>query len=107
MREYMNVGCSPASEDCAQVGAKDYYPRALNECKALINQLRREIGEEPMYTTLRVKAFPHDFGTYHEVVCYYDDEDEESTDYAFRCESELPDKWDDKAREELGITVHS
>lgn len=101
MRDYMNIASAPASEDCAQVGTDDYSMRAQRECQALINQLRRELGDEPDYTNLKIKSFPHDFGTYYEVVCYYDDEDEDSRDYAFRCEGELPDKWDNKAREEL------
>ena len=105
MRDYMNIGCSPASEDCAQVGAEDYYPRAVNECKALIGQLRRELGEEPFGARLRVEAFPHDFGTYHEVVCEYNEEYEDAEEYAFRCESELPDRWDAEARKELGLEV--
>ena len=52
------------------------------------------IGEEPEGTRLTIKANPHDFGTYYEVVCYFDDEDEEAARYAFRCEAEAPDEWD-------------
>ena len=42
-----------------------------------------------MHTPVSVKSFPHDFGTYHEIVLFYDDtlideweysEDEASTD---------------------------
>jgi hypothetical protein len=103
-RDYVSVGCSPCDEPCAQVGQEDYAKQAKRECNALIHQLRRLFGDEPPYATLRIKAFPHDFGTYHEVVCYYDEDDEESTNYAFRCENELPDRWDEAAHQELKPT---
>jgi hypothetical protein len=33
----------------------------------------------------------------------YDDEDEDSTLYAFKCEANLPELWDEEAKKELGI----
>ena len=103
MRDYIAIGSSPVDEDCAQVGSTeyDYYERAKRECTAFIHQLRRQFGEEPPSARLSVKSFSHDFGTYYEVVCYYDDEDEESMDYAFKLEAETPNEWDEKAKLEL------
>ena len=103
MRDYINIGSSPSGEDCAQVGTDNYLERDKKECTALIHQLYRELGEAPDVTYLSIKSFPHDFGTYHEVICYYDDEDEDSTLYAFKCEANLPELWDEEAKKELGI----
>lgn len=96
MREYLNIGCTPYEEDCAQVGAPDYARRAWAECLRFIQQLRKAFGPEPDGAQLAVKAFPHDFGTYHEVVCYYDTDIPASIDYALQCEEEMPAKWEDE-----------
>lgn len=101
MRDYMTIGSSPYDEDCVQVGTDEYYERYRIELNALKNQMLRVLGEPPELTSLGIKSFPHDFGTYHELVCFYDDEDEASSEYAFRCESELPAKWDEQALAEL------
>ena len=44
---------------------------------------------------LDYKGFPHDFGTYYEVVCYYDPARPEAVDYAMRCERQGPATWED------------
>jgi hypothetical protein len=100
MRDYISIGSSPCEEDCAQVGSPDYEKSSRKECKAYLNQIRREFGEEPPGAILRIKAFPHDFGTYHEVVCVFDDNDEEATEYAFQCECPSS-TWDEEALKEL------
>lgn len=105
MRDYLTIGATPPGEECAQVGSDGYYERAKKECRAFLNQLKRQFGDEPKGADLRVKGFSHDFGTYYEVVCYYDEESEEAADYAFRLESETPEEWDAAARQELGIFV--
>lgn len=99
-RDYITIGSSPASEDCAQLGSADYHERSRKEMKAFINQIRREFGPEPDGARLAIKSFPHDFGTYSEVVCYYDDTNEAAMDYAFKteCPSEY---WDNQAKVEL------
>ena len=103
-RDYINIGPAPCDESCAQVGVGYYYytARSLIEGRAFINQLRRVLGPEPEGAELRTKLFPHDSGSYREVVCYYDTTLPKSQDYAFRCEDQAPDHWDDEARAELG-----
>lgn len=95
MRDYLNIAATPVDEDCVPCGENLAKQRA--ECNAFIGQLRRQFGEEPEGARLSVKAFQHDYGTYYEVVCYYDDKYTESVDYAFKLEAETPEKWDDKA----------
>lgn len=101
MIDYLNIGSTPTGEDCAQVGTEDYQRISRIECNAFINQLRRELGNEPHGAFLISKSFPHDFGSYMEVICKYDDTDEEAIAYAFRAESEQPEYWDEEAKKEL------
>lgn len=105
MTDYVEIGATPAEEACAQVGSTDYYSRAKAECRAFINQLRRMFGPEPEGARLFIRANPHDFGTYHEVACRYDDRIEEAVVYAHRCEAECPAKWDEEARVDLGLAI--
>jgi hypothetical protein len=105
MRDYLEIGSTPAEEDCEQLGPNYRPERARQECQAFIHQLRRQFGEEPADASLRVKGSSHDFGLYLEVVCYYDPNDEESTEYAFKCEGEAWTEWDEEARKELSLPV--
>ena len=92
MREYINIGSSPCEEDCVQVGAQDYVSKSRKECQRFINKIREICGVEPEGAQLATKSFPHDFGTYHEVVCYFD-MGTPSEDYAYHVESYAPTTW--------------
>ena len=92
MRDFLNIGPTPCDEDCEQVPYKN-PDKAMRECKQYIEAIRKKLGQEPEGARLAVKGFPHDFGTYHEVVCHYDTERPESEEYAFRCEGESPSTW--------------
>ena len=98
-RDYIDIGPTPAEEDCAQVGSPDYESRARPECIRFIDLIRRTLGAEPARAALRVKSNPHDFGAYLSVVCYYDDDDQESSEYAYRCEEAAPSRWDTQLSE--------
>lgn len=100
MMDELYIGCTPADEECAQVGSSDYTERARKECRAYINQLIREFGEPPEGCRLAIKSNSHDFGTYYSVVCKYNDSEAAAT-YAFKCEGEGSGTWDDEARKEL------
>jgi len=100
-RDYLNIGPTPASEECQQLGPNYNNRKARAEMAAFINQIRRELGPEPEGARLAVKSFPHDYGTYSEVVCWFDDTLPDSVDYAFKCEGDIRDTWDDKAIIEL------
>ena len=64
------------------------------ECKRYIELIRQVCGEEPEGARLAIKSNPHDFGTYLDVVCWYDDDNEEAADYAWGLESMAPATWD-------------
>jgi hypothetical protein len=101
MNAFIDVGCSPYGEDCAQVGRDGYYEQARRECVAYIEQLRRTFGPEPHGTRLALMRNPHDFGTYLSVACYFDPDSPASVDYAYQCEGKMPHLWDDQARQQL------
>jgi hypothetical protein len=101
MRDFIDLGCAPSMESCAQVGSENYWSRSQRECKAYIGQLRRLLGNEPYGATLRTKSNPHDFGTYLSVVCFFDASNNAAIEYAFRCEAQGPQEWDEQALHEL------
>ncbi|MGE0682965.1 MAG: hypothetical protein AB7P69_18935 [Candidatus Binatia bacterium] len=97
MKDYITLGSTPCDEPCAQVGQPNYRKQALKECRRFIELLRRKFGPEPEGAELRIKAFPHDFGTYYEVVCEFDSDLRASVGYALRCEAETPATWEEEA----------
>jgi hypothetical protein len=84
----VEIGCTPYEEDCAQVGARDYdYAKvARHECKAYIAALRKVYGTEPEGAYLSIKSNAHDFGSYYEVVCRYEENNAEAAKYAWSLE---------------------
>lgn len=94
MTDYLNIGSSPAEEDCAQVGSPDYHNKAMAELKRYRDLIRAHCGKEPPGTKLVIKWFPHDFGTYGELVCEYQEGDEVGLSYALHVESNGPCRWD-------------
>lgn len=107
--ERLEIGSSPYGEECAQVGADDYYERAQKECRAFINQLYRMLEVQgypkdklPDNFRLVVKSNSHDFGTYYEVACKFNGDDEKSWELATWLEGNGPELWDEKAKAELG-----
>jgi len=100
MMDYLEIGPNPFEENCVQVGEEDYCRKARIECLHYIEALRKKLGEEPYAAFLTIKRNSHDFGTYYEVICKYDDEVQEAVDYALKCESEGPATW-----AEVGMTA--
>lgn len=100
MRDFVTIGSVPSCEPCACVGEEDYGKRALKECVRFIRLLRKQISEEPPGARLAPRWFDHDFGQYVEVVCHYEDQDTEATEYAFRCANDMPEYWEDESTEE-------
>jgi hypothetical protein len=95
MRDYVSIGSVPLAESCSQVGDPNYKIQSKIECKRFIEQLKRQFGEPPIGAHLEIKEFIHEFGNYHEVVCYYNDEYEVAENYCFEIESNTPEYWED------------
>ncbi len=94
MKDLVYIGPTPAEEDCAQIEAEDYSKRARPECQRFMDLIRVKLGPEPTGARLKILSQPHDFGSYLEVVCEYDGENEAAADYAFKCEGEAPATWE-------------
>ena len=92
--DYFCIGPTPHEEDCAQVGQPDYRTKALAECRRFIQLIRATVGPEPAGARLAIKSFEHDFGVYHEVVCYFEANNEAAREYAIRCENDAPATWE-------------
>lgn len=101
MKDELFLSPTPVGEDCAQLGSQDYHSKAKKECSSFINQLKREFGEPPAFSRIRIKQCPHDFGTYLDVVVEFDDENDEATQYAYKLEANLPENWDKESLKEL------
>jgi len=70
--DYLNVGANGFS----QVGDVHYYAKSKIEMKHLLELITDKFPIPEKLQTLchfAVKAFPHDFGTYHEIVLHFDD----------------------------------
>ena len=97
------IGPTPAEEPSAQLGEPDYNRIGRQECRAFIDQIRRQLGPEPAGVRLRTKTERHDFGAYYEVVAEVaPDASQPAVDWAVRCESEAPKTWDQEALVALG-----
>jgi len=95
MRDYITLGPTPAGENCAQVGDPDYNQKSKQECRRYIQLLINKFGDPPLGVNLKIKAFNHDFGVYHEVICEYDDSDELTAEYCYYLEANTPEYWED------------
>lgn len=100
--DYIDLGPVPCEEAAASVGSPDYQERSRREClvfKRLIERLTPVPADAD--AKLVVKSYPHDFGSYREVVVKFNPEDAAACDYAYALESATPPNWDDIARYEL------
>jgi hypothetical protein len=96
--DYLYLGPVPCDESCAQLGEPDYRKKAIAEMNAYVDMLYRLFPEtEEKNVLFKTKWENHDFGTYGEVVVAYVVEEEQSREYAFHIESNLPMNWDNKA----------
>jgi hypothetical protein len=94
MIDYIELGPVPGDEDCAQIGEDNYHRKAMAECHRYLEQLIRKWGEENAHR-FGIKRFPHDFGSYFEVVVYFDSDIEDELDFAIKVENNLPANWED------------
>ncbi len=102
--DHIELSSSPVMEECASVGQDDYAERSRKECKVYTAQLERmfpvpkELEGEVWFET---KLFPHDLGSYREVCVVFNTENEKAIDYAYECEKNMPENWDEEALTQL------
>jgi hypothetical protein len=103
MLDYLNLGPTPTNEDCAQVGSPDFEKRANRQLDAYKAQLERMFPGLKTHKSMEFKKmwFPHDFGSYGEIVIVYDADNELEAATAIEIEWNTPTHWDQEAIEEL------
>ena len=89
MIDYLALGPTPCSEDCQQIGMPDYDSE---KDTADLRRYKAMLEKRWPAANFAIKSFPHDFGTYREVVVYFDSEQEDPI--AYTVEANLPEKWD-------------
>ena len=110
--EFFPLACTPHDEECTQAGQDTDLQ--IMECTALINQFIRAAGKpDPGAEFFIIENTGHDFGIYYEAGIFYQptpdtDEAEESQSeiYAMIIEQNIPEQWDNEAKEELRIAGH-
>ncbi len=108
--DFFSLAPTPHDEQCTPAGADTNL--GILECTALINQLLREQGAPPEKAEFFiVRNEGHDFGSYYEAGIFYSeqmDEDEETPSciYAQNIETNIPENWDDLAKQELREKGH-
>jgi hypothetical protein len=94
-KDFISIGCTPASEDCVQVSNTEYYmDKMLAQCNRYKEMLQAKFADCNK-VTIAVKTFPHDFGSYAEVVVKYDNEDIDALSQAIHIENNSPMYWTD------------
>lgn len=103
MIDYLNIGPTPAEEECAQVGIDPNYDSASQrECAVYRRMLERLFPiPEGCCAYFAIQSFPHDFGFYREVCVQYNPENADECEFAYRVEAQSPAQWDAIARSEL------
>jgi hypothetical protein len=99
--DFLSLDTVPLNVQCSQLGSDNYYTEARKEALTFIRQLRRAFGEPPTGAYFGIGHCPHDFGTYLEVRVYFDPDNKEAVDYAYKIEANTPEEWDDIAKKEM------
>lgn len=98
-RNFLELSCVPLEEDCAKLGEENYDEDAQIQCNKYVSLLQRIFPDFTKFDVVfKVKANPHDFGTYYEVVAEYE-EGSVGESYALYVEHYLPLKWSDEKAE--------
>jgi len=100
MIDFLELGPVPADEESLQVGTPQYikyWPAEADRYRLLLTERFKDILEH-VDVHIHVRNFPHDFGTYHELIVLYDDSVEGEVEAAIFIENNLPLTWDDKKK---------
>lgn len=93
MKTTLTLGSSPVEENCIQVGSENYREKAMYKCRLWMAQLRKKFPNVP--GRFKIESFPHDFGTYHEVVYEFIDDDK-NWKIANKIDTEMDTHWNDE-----------
>jgi hypothetical protein len=100
--DYINIACSPLDEEYLQVGSTS-EENLINEVRRFLEMLipycRNSGVPEHLISNLSIKSFHHVVGRYWEVICCFNDDendaDNEEVQFAYWLERNTPLKWTD------------
>ena len=96
-KDYLTLSCNPAEEEWP--GGPD--STTDQQSAVLRRYLQMLVDKFPIPPDLEGKVrfarktFPHDFGSYTEVVVWFDTEDRRARSFAYMCDAEMPGRWTD------------
>lgn len=95
--DHETLGPVPSDENCAQVGQDNFSEQSMQECKRYMEMLENKFPapNDDVFGYFSIKSFPHDFGSYREVVFIYNSDCEDSCDYMLHVEGNLPNTWEE------------
>ena len=103
MNDYLSLGSVPSDEQCANVGDANYQQQSVVECntyKAMLSRLF-PVPEKAGVCYFITKNFPHELGSYKEVVIRFNDDNPDAVEFALYVEHNIPAKWDSVALAQL------
>ena len=97
MRNWLEFDTCPIDEECVSVerNSIDYIIPMKLQGRKFIQQLNKIFGDPPGDAYFGLKANDHDFGMYYSVCIFFNDEDEEESEFAYFVERNLPRTWED------------
>ena len=98
MRNWLEFDTCPIDEECVSVvcDSIDYIIPMKLQGRKFIQQLNKIFGDPPGDAYFGLKMNDHDFGTYFSVCIFFNDENEEESEFAYFVEVNLPRTWDDE-----------
>ena len=99
--EFFVIGSAPALEAIPAVPPES-EALAKKVAEVFARQVVRKFGTPPTGVEIRVERIADAISAIYCAVCYYDPRSDAAFDYAWRCSTEGPARWDDVSRAELG-----
>ena len=98
--EFVVIGSAPASEAVPSAPPAG-EALAKKTAEVFARQVVRHLGPAPLGAEIKIERIADAGSTIYCAVCYYDETSEEAFEYAWRCSTEAPTRWDEVARAEL------
>lgn len=98
--EFVVIGSAPANEAIPSAPPAD-EALVKKTAEVFARQVVRHLGPAPVGVEIKVERIADAESTIYCAVCYYDATSEEAFEYAWRCGTEAPTRWDEVAHAEL------
>ena len=107
----IELGATPSSENCAQLGQPNYSEQAKKECRRFMQQLKRQfpipekLAGEVAY---QIRSNPYESSdgsdtSYLEVAIRFNRDNPAAVNFACKVEKGVPEDWDTDAKVEIAV----